>query len=96
MWREQLLRAEALPMVRAVEGVLTRESAMPLLPRIQRPTLVLVGEEDTATVPARAEEIAAGIRGARLARIPRAGHMSPIDAPEEVSAELRSFLEAQP
>ena len=95
-WSEHLLRADAVPMIRAVEGVLTRESAMPLLPRIQRPTLVLVGEEDTATVPARSEEIAAGIRGARLVRIPRAGHMSPIDAPEAVTAELRSFLEAQP
>jgi pimeloyl-ACP methyl ester carboxylesterase len=94
-WSEHLLRADAVPMNRAVEGVITRESAMPLLPRIHQPTLVLVGEEDTATVPARSEEIAAGIRGARLARIPRAGHMSPIDAPEAVTAELRRFLEAQ-
>jgi pimeloyl-ACP methyl ester carboxylesterase len=57
---------------------------------------VLVGEEDTATVPARSEEIAAGILGARLVRIPRAGHMSPLDAPDSVTAELRVFLEAQP
>jgi len=83
-------------MNRAVEGVLTRESALPLLPRIDRPTLVLVGEEDAATVPARSEELAAGIRGSQLVRIPRAGHMSPIDAPEVVTAELHRFLEAQP
>ena len=87
---------DAVAMTRAVEGVLTRQSAMPLLPRIHRPTLVLVGEEDTATVPARSEEIAAGIPGARLVRIPRAGHMSPIDAPDSVTAQLRGFLEAQP
>jgi pimeloyl-ACP methyl ester carboxylesterase len=94
-WRERLLRTDAVVMNRAVEGVLTRESALPLLPRIRCPTLVMVGEEDVATVPARSEELAAGIAGARLVRIPRAGHMSPIDAPEAVTAELRAFLEAQ-
>ncbi|HVP59876.1 MAG TPA: alpha/beta fold hydrolase [Myxococcaceae bacterium] len=95
-WREHLLRLDRVAMPRAVEGVLRREAATPLLARIRCPTLVLVGEEDTATVPARAEEIAEGIAGARLVRIPRAGHMSPIDAPEAVTAELRAFLEAQP
>jgi len=94
-WREHLLRADTIAMNRAVEGVLTRESAVPLLAKIRCPTLVMVGEEDTATVPARSEEIAAGIAGARLVRIPRAGHMSPIDAPEAVTAAFRSFLEAQ-
>jgi len=94
-WRDRLLRADAVAMNRAVEGVLTRDSARPLLARIRCPTLVMVGEEDTATVPARSEEIAAGISGARLVRIPRAGHMSPIDAPAAVSTELRGFLEAQ-
>ena len=94
-WREHLLRADTAAMNRAVEGVLTRESVVPLLSQIRCPTLVMVGEEDTATVPARSEEIAAGIAGARLVRIPRAGHMSPIDAPEAVTAQLRGFLEAQ-
>jgi len=40
-------------------------------------------------------EIASAIPGARLVRIPRAGHMSPIDAPEAVSSELGRFLDAQ-
>lgn len=94
-WRDHLLKVDARAMIRAVEGVLQREPATPLLPAIRCPTLVMVGEEDVATVPARAEELAAAIAGARLVRIPRAGHMSPIDAPEAVTAELRSFLEAQ-
>jgi 3-oxoadipate enol-lactonase len=95
VWRQNLLRADTAAMNRAVEGILTRESAVPLLGKIRCPTLVMVGEEDTATVPAKSEEIAAGIPGARLVHIPRAGHMSPIDAPEAVTAQLRSFLEAQ-
>jgi 3-oxoadipate enol-lactonase len=95
-WRDHLLHADVRAMNRALEEVLRRASAVPLLPSIRCPTLVIVGEEDVATVPARAEELAAGIAGARLVRIPRAGHMSPIDAPEAVTAELGSFLEAQP
>ncbi len=95
-WREHLLSLDRVAMPRAVEGVLQREGIERLLPRIRCPTLVMVGEEDTATVPARAAEIAAGVAGARLVRIPRAGHMSPIDAPEAVTAELRTFLAAQP
>jgi 3-oxoadipate enol-lactonase len=94
-WREHLLALDRRAMPRAVEGVLQRESALSLLSRIRCPTLVLVGEEDTATVPARSAEIAAGVAGARLVRIPRAGHMSPIDAPEAVTAALRTFLDAQ-
>ena len=94
-WRDRLLRADARAMNRAVEGVLQRESAVLLLPRIGCPTLVVVGEEDVATVPARSEELAAGIAGARLVRIPRAGHMSPIDAPEAFTATLGAFLDAQ-
>jgi pimeloyl-ACP methyl ester carboxylesterase len=91
-WRRHLLGLDRRAMPSVVEGVLQRESALPLLARIRCPTLVLVGEEDTATVPARSVELAAGIAGARLARIPRAGHMSAIDAPEAVTAELRTFL----
>ena len=91
-WREHLLRLDRVAMPRAVEGVLQREPVLALLGQIRCPTLVLVGEEDTATVPARSREIAAAITGARLAQIPRAGHMSAIDAPEAVAAELRAFL----
>ena len=93
-WRDHLLHLDPEPMIRAVEGVLQREAAFPLLPAIRCPTLVVVGEEDTATVPAKSVELAAGIAGARLVRIPRAGHLSPIDAPEAVTAELRTFLDA--
>jgi pimeloyl-ACP methyl ester carboxylesterase len=94
-WREHLLRLDRRAAPRALEGVLQRASVVPLLSQIRCPTLVLVGEEDTATQPARAEEIAAGIAGSRLVRIPRAGHMSAIDAPEVVTSELRAFLDAQ-
>jgi 3-oxoadipate enol-lactonase len=45
------------------------------LSRITAPTLVMVGEENTVTVPAKAERIAAAIAGAKLVRVPCAGHI---------------------
>ena len=41
---------------------------------------------------ARTSSGSTGWRWARLVQIPRAGHMSAIDAPEAVTAELRAFL----
>ncbi len=79
---------------RAVNGVIERDAIHGELGRIRVPTLVVVGEEDVATVPAKAERMAAAIAGARLVRIPRAGHSSPVEEPAAVTAALEGFLES--
>jgi pimeloyl-ACP methyl ester carboxylesterase len=82
--------------VRAVNGVLGRKGIQGELGNIRAPTLVMVGEEDTATVPAKAEAIVRDVKGSRLVRIPKAGHLSPIDNPGFVTQQLSSFLGASP
>ncbi|MGO9271442.1 MAG: alpha/beta fold hydrolase [Terriglobia bacterium] len=77
--------------VRAV--ILDRKSILHDLARISCPTLVIVGEEDKVTPPACSERIARRIPGARLVRIPRAGHLSALEAPTEVNRALREFLD---
>lgn len=78
---------------RAVDAVvIRREGIRARLGAIRAPTLVLVGEEDRATGVRAAERIAAGIPGARLVTIPRAGHLTALEAPAAVSAHLRAFL----
>ena len=77
---------------RATNGVIDRAGIYGELGRITCPTLVVVGDEDVATVPAKAERIAGAIRGARLVRIPRAGHSSPVEEPAAVTAALRDFF----
>lgn len=91
-WRAELL-ANRRDIVRAVYGVNEREGCYDLLPRIKAPTLIIVGEEDVATVPAKAERIHAAIPGSRLVRIPAAGHSSSVENPGPINAELRAFLE---
>ncbi len=77
---------------RATNGVIDRAGIYDELSRITAPTLVIVGDEDVATVPAKAERIAAAIDGARLARIPHAGHSSTVEEPAAVTAAIESFL----
>ncbi|MGE0402640.1 MAG: alpha/beta fold hydrolase [Kofleriaceae bacterium] len=77
---------------RAVNGVIDRAGIHAELRRVTVPTLVVVGEEDVATVPAKAEKIAGAIAGSRLVRIPRAGHSSSLEEPALVTAALDEFL----
>jgi len=77
---------------RAVNGVLDRGGVFHELSRITAPTLVVVGDEDVATPRARAERIAGAIAGAKLVTIPRAGHSSPVEEPELVTAAIEQFL----
>ncbi len=78
---------------RAVNGVIERESVAHELARVRVPTLVMVGDEDVATVPAKAEALRDAIAGATLVRIPRAGHSAPLENPTAVNAALTAFLE---
>lgn len=71
-------------------AIMTRPDSRPLLAAIRCPTLVLVGDGggDEATPPALAQEIAAGIAGARLVTVPDCGHLSTLEQPEAVNAVL--------
>ncbi|MGW0731913.1 bifunctional 3-oxoadipate enol-lactonase/4-carboxymuconolactone decarboxylase PcaDC [Streptomyces sp. NPDC002851] len=55
------------------------------LGRIGVPTLVLVGSEDQVTGPAEARTLVAGIPDARLAVVPGASHLAPVEQPGAVT-----------
>ncbi len=91
-WRRQL-RSNRRSLWRAVNGVIERPSVYHELSRITAPTLVMVGEEDTVTVPAKAERIAAAIAGAKLVRVPRAGHIVTLEQPQAATRAICGFLD---
>jgi 3-oxoadipate enol-lactonase len=93
-WRARLLQNDPTGIYRAVAAVYARRDALDLLPRIRVPALVVVGADDVATPPALAERLRAGIAGARLVVVPRAGHSPTIEEPEAVNAAIRAFIEA--
>ncbi|MFF9065918.1 alpha/beta fold hydrolase [Streptomyces sp. NPDC014891] len=55
------------------------------LERIAVPALVLVGSEDQVTGPAEARTLVAGIPDARLAVVPGASHLAPVEQPAAVT-----------
>jgi len=58
------------------------------LPGINVPTAVIVGEEDYATPVKVAQELHDGIAGSTLTVLKGARHLTPIERPEEIAAEL--------
>jgi len=92
-WRRFLRQvADKKAMSKAVSGVIARESVYDRLGEIMVPTLIVVGEEDTATVPAKSERMHKAIAGSEFLVIPKGGHVSTIDAPDAVNAALSDFL----
>jgi 3-oxoadipate enol-lactonase len=92
-WRALLLANDRVGITRAVTGVIERAGVSELLERITLPTLVVVGDQDVATVPEKAERIAAAIAGSRLVVLPGAGHSSSIEEPDAVNAAIAAFLD---
>ncbi|HVG43461.1 MAG TPA: alpha/beta fold hydrolase [Longimicrobium sp.] len=92
LWRERGMENRPRGIVRALDGVIERKPIYGELGKIAVPTLVMVGDEDVATVPAKAERIHAAISGSRLVVIPGAGHTSSVEQPEVVNAALEGFL----
>ena len=78
--------------VRQQHAIMSRADSLGLLTGIACPTLVLCGRQDALTPLARHEEIAAGIRSARLEVIEDCGHLSTLEKPAEVNAALRRWL----
>lgn len=60
---------------------------------ITAPALVIVGDEDIVTPLARAQVLADGIAGARLATIAGAGHLANQEQPEAFNAVVADFLD---
>ena len=69
-----------------------RMDTLARLPGLNRPTLVIVGEQDIGTPPAMSQEIAAAIPGARLEIIAEASHLSNIEQAEIFNRLLLEFL----
>jgi 3-oxoadipate enol-lactonase len=91
-FRRRLVANDRIGVHRAVLGVITRQGITDQLDAIQKPTLILVGDQDVATVPAKAERIHARIAGSILRVIPGAGHTSTLEEPAAVTRALEEFL----
>ena len=74
-------------------GMAERPDSMDTLKTINAPTLLVTGDEDILTGVNEAELMRQHISGSQLRVIPKAGHYSPWEQPEEAARLLRQFLE---
>ncbi|HUL58139.1 MAG TPA: alpha/beta fold hydrolase [Anaeromyxobacteraceae bacterium] len=80
----------------AQRGMARRPDSAPTLAAISCPTLVIVGEQDGLTPPAESEKMAAAVKGAKLVKVPGAGHLANIENAEAFNAALVPFLDGLP
>jgi pimeloyl-ACP methyl ester carboxylesterase len=64
----------------------------PDLGKVEKPTLILVGEHDRVTTPRANRVLHEGISGSEYAELPDAGHMSMVEAQDAYLGHVRDFL----
>jgi 3-oxoadipate enol-lactonase len=62
------------------------------LPNLRIPVAIVVGEEDQATPLPMSQQLHLAISGSTLAILGGARHLTPIECPDQVAAELRALL----
>ena len=80
-------------LIGALLAMAVRTDTTGILEQIDLPTVIVVGAEDTLTPPDLARELDARIEGSRLVMIPAAGHLPPLETPEEFGAAVETLLE---
>lgn len=78
--------------LRQQRAILERPDSRAMLPSLDLPTLIGVGEEDWMTPPEESRRLHASIPHSRLHVFTRCGHLPPLEKPEETSALLREWL----
>lgn len=95
--RESLMRQEPEAYARSCECLAEATGAD--VARIEAPTLLVTGDEDSVAPPqnvrAMGEKLSGARGGARVVVLGRCGHWTPIERPEDCARELRAFLAAQ-
>ena len=94
--RESLMRQDSDGYARTCDAL--AEASPAAVERIEAPVLLVTGDEDGVAPPQSVRAFAEKLHAARSTRVvvlPRCGHWTPIERPEECARELRDFLAAQ-
>jgi pimeloyl-ACP methyl ester carboxylesterase len=74
-------------------AMLSRRDTTPSLKNIEIPTLILVGKKDALTPPKTMKKIAKKIKNSEFFRVPKSGHMTPLENPAFVNERILEYLE---
>jgi 3-oxoadipate enol-lactonase len=90
--RQVILRTKPAGIAAALRGMAERPDVSSRLKEIDVPGLVLCGHHDAISPPDEMRQIASSLANARFVEIAGAGHMSPLEQPQAVSAAIREFM----
>jgi pimeloyl-ACP methyl ester carboxylesterase len=93
----ELIEANATDaIVAALRAMKVRPDSTPLLAQISCPALIISGEEDAVIPAAEMDAMHAAIPRAAARAIPRAGHLSNLEAPHAFNDAIAEFLGRMP
>jgi pimeloyl-ACP methyl ester carboxylesterase len=93
--RESLMRQDGEAYARSCEALAGAQAAA--VERIEAPVLLVTGDEDGVAPPQSVRAMADKLHRASSTRVvvlPRCGHWTPVERPDECQRELREFLAA--
>jgi pimeloyl-ACP methyl ester carboxylesterase len=90
--RGMVERADPAAVAWAQRAIAARLDSFPTLRATSVPSVVIAGEQDELVPGAEADAMANALPRCRLVTIPRAGHLTPLEAPGRVTAELTDLL----
>ncbi|HEX4489525.1 MAG TPA: alpha/beta fold hydrolase [Terriglobales bacterium] len=92
--RKMMLKMSPEDIGQVQRGMAARPDSVETLKTINVPTLIVAGDEDTLTPIPDAELMRQHIGGSQLQVVPKAGHYSPFERPDESGRMLRQFLDS--
>ena len=95
MVRDLRMMMEAVPpktIETALAAMRDRNEYLSLLPKLTVPLLIIVGQDDVIAPPTLAQAMQQAAPKAKLAIIPTAGHLAPLEQPKSVATAIRDFL----
>ena len=72
-------------------GVINRQGVFEQLDKIVSPMLIMVGDQDVATILHKSERMNESIKNSRLLVIQGAGHTASVEEPQAINAAFKNF-----
>jgi len=90
--RNLILNTKPDGIIGTLKGMAARPDSTPILPSINVPALIMVGENDQLIPLSEADSMAAAMPNSTLVTIENAGHMPMLEQPQATTLAIRNFL----
>ena len=90
--KNTILGSSPQSIIQTLKALANRTETCSTLSDVNIPVLIICGSDDKITPPVRAEFLNQNISGSKLMIINGAGHLTPLEQPEEFNGAVKNFL----